>query len=84
MSHPAIKIPACRKFTIHGFWPNYCKDRSGKEYPQFCSGEKFDLDLLNDLVPTMESEWPSLSNQGDSSFWEVSLILGIGNDSDST
>lgn len=64
------RTPPASKFTIHGFWPNYCKDRSGKEWPQFCSREKLDLEILDDLVPTMESEWPSLSNAADSSFWE--------------
>ncbi len=63
----------CRKFTIHGFWPNYCKDRSGKEWPQFCSREKLDLQVLDDLIPTLQSEWPSYSNDGDTAFWEVSF-----------
>lgn len=66
-----------RKFTIHGFWPNYCKDRSGREWPQFCSAEKLNLTVLKDLVPTLESEWPSLSNAGDSSFWEVGLPSSV-------
>jgi len=55
------RTPPASKFTIHGFWPNYCKDRSGKEWPQFCSREKLDLQVLDDLIPTLQSEWPSYS-----------------------
>lgn len=58
------------KFTIHGFWPNYCQDRRGKDWPEFCSGEDFDTDTIADLVTTMEDEWPSLAGNSDAGFWK--------------
>ena len=30
----ALSLSFCRKFTIHGFWPNYCQDRRGKDWPE--------------------------------------------------
>ena len=30
----ALRYSLCRKFTIHGFWPNYCQDRRGKDWPE--------------------------------------------------
>ena len=38
---------------------------------QFCRGERFDEDVISDLRPTMEQEWPSLSGNSDAWFWKV-------------
>lgn len=54
----------CSRFTIHGLWPeNY--DGS---WPQFCAQQPFSQERVEDLLPVLRREWPSLFSK-DSSFW---------------
>lgn len=58
----------CRNdFTIHGLWPDYFDGG----YPQFCNNtDQFDIDLVQDLLPQLQAEWPSYAARGGDSFWE--------------
>jgi ribonuclease T2 len=51
-------------FTLHGLWPN---DNNG-DYPCTCTNEKFDESKIKDLLPAMNTYWPSL-NGPSSTFW---------------
>lgn len=44
-------------------------------FVQFCSGEKFDLQTIEEVVPTMQQEWPSLGGESNAEFWQVKIAF---------
>eukprot|EP01120_Amphizonella_sp_Union-15-10_P015457 TRINITY_DN7962_c0_g1_i1.p1 TRINITY_DN7962_c0_g1~~TRINITY_DN7962_c0_g1_i1.p1 ORF type:complete len:224 (-),score=31.15 TRINITY_DN7962_c0_g1_i1:118-756(-) len=52
-------------WTIHGLWPN----RNDGSWPQYCPGPTFTVSNITNLLPTMQTYWPSLSGSDDS-FWK--------------
>lgn len=57
----------CRTdFTIHGLWPDF----DDGTFPSFCNKtDQFDIDLVRDLLPQLETEWPSYTVRGGDDFW---------------
>ncbi|MEW5305914.1 MAG: hypothetical protein WDW38_009843 [Sanguina aurantia] len=53
------------KFTLHGLWPNY----AAGGWPQDCNANmRFDESKLDDILPELQEEWPSVFKE-DESFW---------------
>mmetsp|Transcript_14013 Transcript_14013/g.39616 ORF Transcript_14013/g.39616 Transcript_14013/m.39616 type:complete len:194 (-) Transcript_14013:383-964(-) len=54
-------------FTVHGLWPNY---ENGK-WPAFCnSSYPFNVDEIEDILPTMNKIWPDvLSSHNGNWLW---------------
>eukprot|EP01059_Diplonema_ambulator_P032286 TRINITY_DN626_c1_g1_i1.p1 TRINITY_DN626_c1_g1~~TRINITY_DN626_c1_g1_i1.p1 ORF type:complete len:338 (+),score=102.31 TRINITY_DN626_c1_g1_i1:39-1016(+) len=51
-------------WTIHGLWP---------QWTEYCGGEKFDVSLLEPILPKLEEYWPSnkcTDGSCDAKFWE--------------
>ncbi len=50
---------------MHGLWPQ----RDDGTWPQFCDpGSDLDLDAIEDMLPELETVWPSWSSD-DATFW---------------
>lgn len=50
---------------MHGLWPQ----REDGTWPQFCDpGSALDENVIEDLLPELEREWPSWSSD-DATFW---------------
>jgi ribonuclease T2 len=57
--------PKSYAFTVHGLWPQ----RDDGTWPQFCDpGSDLDLDAIEDMLPELETVWPSWSSD-DATFW---------------
>jgi ribonuclease I len=54
----------CRKFTIHGLWP----ENMDGTWPEFCGHKPFSAKALQDLLPELRQEWPSVF-QSSEHFW---------------
>eukprot|EP00892_Ulva_mutabilis_P006178 jgi/Ulvmu1/3932/UM018_0155.1 len=52
------------RFTIHGLWPEY----NDGSWPQFCAEQPFSEENVEDLLPVLRREWPSLFTKN-ASFW---------------
>jgi len=52
-------------FTIHGLWP----ENQDGTYPENCPGPRFNVSAISDLVPTLNTVWPSNSGSN-SAFWQ--------------
>eukprot|EP01102_Stenamoeba_stenopodia_P005556 TRINITY_DN16314_c0_g1_i1.p1 TRINITY_DN16314_c0_g1~~TRINITY_DN16314_c0_g1_i1.p1 ORF type:complete len:238 (-),score=42.87 TRINITY_DN16314_c0_g1_i1:181-894(-) len=53
-------------FTLHGLWPT----NNDTTYPADCPGPSFSLSAIQNLVPQMEVDWPSLEGSGgNEAFW---------------
>ncbi len=65
---PAQDVFSCRAtnqfFTLHGLWP---EDNNGN-YPCTCSSAKFNERDVEDLLPALNTYWPSLSGPS-ATFW---------------
>lgn len=57
--------PQPHNFTIHGLWPEY----NNNTYPSFCNNTKFNPDAIEDLVPLLNTNWPSYEGTN-MNFWE--------------
>ena len=58
---------SCRTdFTIHGLWPDY----NDGSYPSFCTNTKFNPSKVDDLLPELETEWPTFAARGGDAFWK--------------
>ncbi|XP_078350267.1 ribonuclease Oy-like isoform X2 [Oculina patagonica] len=55
------------KWTIHGLWPTV-----GEEHkPVFCNHSwPFNEDVIEDLKPKLEHQWPSLDSHDEAGFWK--------------
>ncbi|CAJ0578598.1 unnamed protein product, partial [Mesorhabditis spiculigera] len=54
-------------WTVHGLWPNYANG----SYPQFCTRQKFDIDLVSPIFEELKKDWPNLyPNRQVSSLWK--------------
>ncbi|KAL6759200.1 ribonuclease T2-like protein [Haematococcus lacustris] len=64
---PKLTHPDWYRFTIHGLWPNYADGT----WPQFCDKSMpFDEELVADLEPELDDEWPSfMDSSTNQNFW---------------
>ena len=64
---PLLTINKLPPFTIHGLWA----ERYDHTYPQWCNkNDKFDINKIKDLVPTLEYVWHDYMHNNSEIFWK--------------